>query len=65
MSVDSVRLAKHCCSQALAHRWADGKIVICGGCFLPYTAFVEVQADPITGADVEVPSWWTGLRARD
>lgn len=60
MSVDSVRLAKHCCGQALAGRWEDGKIVVCGSCFLPYTAFVDV--DP---SGVEVPSWWTGLRARD
>jgi hypothetical protein len=51
-SSDDVGLAKECCHKALKGKWKDGKIIVCGGCFLPYTAFI----------DAGVPSWWTGLR---
>lgn len=56
-----VGLAKECCHKALSSKWEDGKIVICGGCFLPYTAFVAREVDPVSGLTTEVPSWWTGL----
>lgn len=46
------QLSKPCCVKALADRWEEGKIIVCGGCFLPYTAIVVD----------DVPSWWTGLR---
>lgn len=57
---DGPRLAKPCCGRALAGKWAKGRIVVCGGCFLPYTGIVDTQVDP-TGAVLEIPAWWTGL----
>jgi hypothetical protein len=58
-------LAKECCGRALRNKWEDGRIVVCGRCFLPYTAFIPRVHDPITGetSDGE-PSWWTGLLDR-
>lgn len=54
------QLSSPCCVEALRDKWEDGKIVVCGVCFRPYTAFVDVQ---VTGSvRAEVPSWWTGLR---
>lgn len=54
-------LTRRCCNDALRGKWEDGKIIICGGCFRPYTAIVVDELDEVTGARTEVPSWWTGL----
>lgn len=55
------QLAKPCCGRSLAGKWVKGRIVVCGGCFLPYTAIMATQRDPVSGAVLEVPSWWTAL----
>ena len=52
---ESVGLAKECCHRALRGKWEEGRIVVCGRCYLPYTAFIDR-----TGPE-PVPSWWTGL----
>jgi hypothetical protein len=54
-------IARECCGIALRGKWEAGRIVVCGRCFLPYTAFVARQVDPVTSEVAEVPSWWTGL----
>jgi hypothetical protein len=59
--VSDVRLANSCCAKALREKWENGKVIVCGGCFLPYTATIVVEVDPVTRERTEVPSWWTGL----
>lgn len=54
-------LSKLCCSEALEGHWEEGKIIVCGTCFLPYTAILARKHDPVTCEETEVPSWWTGL----
>lgn len=54
-------VAKDCCGRSLKGRWVKSRVVVCGGCFLPYTAITATRVDPVTGAVEEVPSWWTGL----
>jgi hypothetical protein len=53
---DGAQLARDCCVAALRGKWAAGRVVVCGGCFLPYTAV------SVFHRGAEVPSWWTGLR---